>query len=94
VIPKQLVRGEFFVLTAVLTVVVYLFTTLTLGWSEITGTIVAVICGFVIRIACQTFGWEELEPWEPDGLADGEKTRTTLGTTLHIEINPADSLSK
>jgi uncharacterized membrane protein YeiH len=94
VIPKQLVRGEFFVLTAALTVVVYLVSTLMLGWSEITGTIVAVVFGFVLRIASQTFGWEELEPWEPDGLADGEKSRDTLQTTLHIEINPAEASNK
>jgi uncharacterized membrane protein YeiH len=94
VIPKQLVRGELWVLTATLTVVVYLVSTLMLGWSQITATIVAVVFGFVMRIAAQTFGWEELEPWEPDGLTDGEKARATLQNTLHIEINPTEASSK
>ena len=86
VVPKQLVRGEFFVLTAVGTGIIYLICAYLLGLSLIPATIVAVAVGFGFRIAAQTFGWEEWEPYEPENLKTGEKARKTLGEGLRDEL--------
>jgi uncharacterized membrane protein YeiH len=86
VIPKQLVRGEFFVLTAALTAALYLVTNEALGWSQVVATIVAVVFGFAFRLASQFLGWEEWEPWEPDNAP--EAPRHTLGKGLAAELRP------
>lgn len=93
VTPKQLVRGEFFVLTAVLTGVVYLVCAYAFGLSVIAATIIAFLFGFLFRLTAQTFGWEEWEPYEPAALKAGEKTRSTLGEGLRKEfdVNPPAS---
>ena len=88
VVPKQLVRGEFFVLTAALTAALYLICHEALGWSEVAATTLAVLFGFGFRLTSQTLGWEEWEPWEPDDLPAGEKTRKRLGEGLRAELSP------
>ncbi len=86
VVPKQLVRGEFFVSAAVLTVVAYLICNQVLGWSTIPATAVAFFVGFGFRLLSQVLGWEEWEPWEPEDLKEGEKTRKKLGEGLRSEF--------
>ena len=87
VIPKQLVRGEFFVGTAAMTAGLYLLCHGALGWSEIVSTAVAFVFGFGFRLTCQTLGWEEWEPWEPAEVSTPEKQRKTLGEGLRAEFN-------
>jgi uncharacterized membrane protein YeiH len=86
VVPKQLVRGEMFVLTAALTAILYLALHDGFGWSQVAATAVAVVFGFGFRLLAQTFGWEEWEPWEPPELMEGEKTRKTLAVGLLTEF--------
>ena len=87
VIPKQLVRGEFFVGTAVGTAFIYLVFRYAFGLDVIPSTAIAFLLGFGFRLAAQTFGWEEWEPWEPSGSEMGEKERKTLGDGLRDEFN-------
>jgi uncharacterized membrane protein YeiH len=87
VIPKQLVRGEFFVLAAALTGIAYLFCQEILGLAVIPSTIIAFFVGFSFRLASQALGWEEWEPWEPTELTTGERQRKTLGEGLHAEFD-------
>ena len=87
VVPKQLVRGEFFMLAAILTGTVYVILNAGMGVSVIVSTLIAFFVGFGFRLTCQTLGWEEWEPWEPPALAEGEKDRKTLGEGLHAELN-------
>lgn len=86
VIPKQLVRGEFFVLTAAMTAALYLVCHEAFGMSQVWATAIAVIFGFGFRITAQTLGWEEWEPWEPPELETGEKQRKKLGEGLRAEF--------
>jgi uncharacterized membrane protein YeiH len=88
VIPKQLVRGEFFVLAAGLTGIAYVVCNAALGWSVIVSTLIAFVVGFGFRLTCQALGWEEWEPWEPEDLTGGEKARKTLGEGLRAELGP------
>ncbi|MGZ3508628.1 MAG: trimeric intracellular cation channel family protein [Vulcanimicrobiaceae bacterium] len=88
VVPKQLVRGEFFVLAAVLTGIVYIICEEGMGLSVVTSTIVAFLFGFGFRLTAQALGWEEWEPWEPAELETGEKARKTLGAGLRAELEP------
>jgi uncharacterized membrane protein YeiH len=88
VVPKQLVRGEFFVLAAGLTGIAYVVCNAALGWSVIASTLIAFVVGFGFRLTCQALGWEEWEPWEPEELIAGEKTRKTLGEGLRAELGP------
>ena len=88
VIPKHFVRGEFFILTAVLTAILYLVLEYWLGLSVIASTAIAFLFGFIFRLAAQTFGWEEWEPWEPAQAEAGEKARKKLGEGLHEEFKP------
>ncbi|HEY2473716.1 MAG TPA: TRIC cation channel family protein [Candidatus Cybelea sp.] len=87
VVPKQLVRGEFFVLAAVLTGTAYVILNVQLGLSVIVSTIIAFFVGFGFRLTAQTLGWEEWEPWEPEPLTEGEKARKTLGEGLRAELD-------
>lgn len=64
--PKQLVRGEFFVLNPVLTAALFLICREAFGLSLVPATAVAVVFGFGFRLACLHFGWEEMEPSEPE----------------------------
>jgi uncharacterized membrane protein YeiH len=88
IIPKQLVRGEFFILAAALTGIAYVVCVAAFGLPVITSTAIAFVVGFGFRISAQTFGWEEWEPWEPGGLNAGEKARRTLGAGLEAEFTP------
>jgi uncharacterized membrane protein YeiH len=88
VIPKQLVRGEFFVTAAALTGIAYILCNQILGLSVIPSTAVAFFVGFGFRLLSQFLGWEEWEPWEPAPLTVGEKARKTLGEGLHAELGP------
>jgi uncharacterized membrane protein YeiH len=86
VVPKQLVRGEFFVTAAVLTGVVYLLCNQTIGLTVIPSTGIAFLAGFGFRLFSQAVGWEEWEPWEPEPLTQGEKLRKRLGQGLRGEF--------
>jgi uncharacterized membrane protein YeiH len=86
VVPKQLVRGEFFILAAVLTGVAYVVCERAFGLPVITATAIAFVVGFGFRLASQALGWEEWEPWEPADLRAGEKARHTLGEGLKAEF--------
>jgi uncharacterized membrane protein YeiH len=86
-VPKQFLRGELWVLNAVLTTIVYVLSH-ALGLSVIAATAVAVIFGLLFRLLAQFFGWEELEPWEPAALKEGEKPREKLGEALTEELEP------
>ncbi len=86
VVPKQLVRGEFFVTAAVLTGIAYVVCLQVFGLPIITSTAIAFVVGFGFRLASQALGWEEWEPWEPAELRAGEKARHTLGEGLEAEL--------
>jgi uncharacterized membrane protein YeiH len=86
VVPKQLVRGEFFVTAAALTGIVYLICNQTLGLSLLVSTGIAFLAGFGFRLLSQALGWEEWEPWEPAPLQQGQKQRKTLGEGLKAEF--------
>jgi uncharacterized membrane protein YeiH len=88
VVPKQLVRGEFFVTAAALTGVAYLLCNQVFQLDVIPSTAIAFFVGFGFRLLSQYLGWEEWEPWEPEPLTEGEKTRKTLGEGLHAEFKP------
>jgi uncharacterized membrane protein YeiH len=87
-VPKQLVRGEFFVLTAALTATLYLVCLDVFHLDTVPATIVAVLFGFGFRLTAQTLGWEEWEPFEPVESTTGEKPRKTLGEGLAAERHP------
>ncbi|MFY9719672.1 MAG: TRIC cation channel family protein [Candidatus Cybelea sp.] len=87
VIPKQLVRGEFFVTAAALTGIAYVICAPMLGLSTIASSAIAFFVGFGFRLLSQFLGWEEWEPWEPPALETGEKARDTLGVALQAEFD-------
>lgn len=87
VVPKQLVRGEFFVTAAGLTAIAYLICDQVFGMGVIPSTAIAFFVGFAFRLLSQYFGWEEWEPWEPAPLTEGEKQRKTLGEGLQAEFD-------
>ncbi|MGB6061219.1 MAG: TRIC cation channel family protein [Candidatus Aquilonibacter sp.] len=64
-IPKQLVRGGFFVFTAAATALLYVILRFTLGIDIVISTAIAVLCGFAFRMLSLHLGWEEWEPSEP-----------------------------
>jgi uncharacterized membrane protein YeiH len=88
VVPKQLVRGEFFVSAAALTGIAYVVCDQALGLPIVTSTAIAFLVGFGFRLLSQFLGWEEWEPWEPAELDAGEKARKTLGAGLEAELDP------
>ncbi len=88
VVPKQLVRGEFFVTAAALTGITYCLCVAVFGLPVITSTAIAFVVGFGFRLTSQALGWEEWEPWEPAELHAGEKVRHTLGEGLKAELEP------
>jgi uncharacterized membrane protein YeiH len=91
VIPQQLVRGGFFVLTAVLTAALYLVCKEAIGLSLIVSTAIAFVFGFGFRLTSQALGWEEWEPWEPAELKTGEKAQKTLVEGLQAEFESKSS---
>jgi uncharacterized membrane protein YeiH len=88
-VPKQLVRGEFFVGTAALTAILYLVCRYAFGLDITVSTVIAAVFGFGFRLASQFFTWEEFEPWEPQEVQAGEKARHGLGLDLHSEFEEA-----
>lgn len=86
VVPKQLVRGEFFVTAAALTGIAYIVCNEALAMSTLPSTAVAFFVGFGFRLLSQVLGWEEWEPWEPAPVTAGEKPRKTLGEGLRAEF--------
>jgi uncharacterized membrane protein YeiH len=89
VIPKQLVRGEFFMTAAALTGIAYVICD-QVGLPVVASTAIAFFMGFGFRLLSQYLGWEEWEPWEPVPLTGGEKARKTLGEGLQAEFVPKD----
>ena len=87
VVPKQLVRGEFFVTAAVLTGIAYLVCNQSFGLDVIPSTVIAFLVGFGFRLTSQALGWEEWEPWEPESSRAGEKARKRLGAGLAAEFD-------
>jgi len=65
-IPKQLVRGEFFIGTAAMTAILYIILRFGLGIDIVISTAIAVLFGFGFRLLSMYQGWEEWEPSEPD----------------------------
>jgi uncharacterized membrane protein YeiH len=88
VVPKQLVRGEFFVTAAILTGIAYILCNQTFGLSVILSTAIAFFVGFGFRLMSQVLGWEEWEPWEPPEVSTSEKQRKKLGEGLRAEFDP------
>jgi uncharacterized membrane protein YeiH len=86
VVPKQLVRGEFFVAAAGLTAIAYVICA-QLDLPVLVSTAIAFFVGFGFRLLSQFLGWEEWEPWEPAPLTEGEKERKTLGQGLRAEVD-------
>jgi uncharacterized membrane protein YeiH len=89
VVPKQLVRGEFFVLNPILTACVYILVHVAAGLDVIASTAIAVVFGFSFRLLAQFRGWEEWEPTEPAQTGVGEKARSVLGDDLAAEFKGA-----
>lgn len=85
-VPKQLVRGEFFVTAAALTGISYLVCDQMFGLPVIALTAIAFFIGFGFRLLSQYLGWEEWEPWEPASVVQMQKKRETLGEGLHAEL--------
>jgi uncharacterized membrane protein YeiH len=90
VVPKQLVRGEFFVLAAILTGIAYVTCSQVIGLPVISSTAIAFVVGFGFRLTSQALGWEEWEPWAPAPLTEGEKERKRLGEGLQAEFKHDD----
>jgi uncharacterized membrane protein YeiH len=91
VVPKQLVRGEFFVTAAALTGVAYLVCSEYFGLEVITSTGIAFVVGFGFRLLSQALGWEEWEPWEPAVAQTPQKARERLGQGLRTEFDDKDA---
>jgi uncharacterized membrane protein YeiH len=87
--PKHLVRGEWFVGTAVLTSVVYIVCHY-LGLTVWPATLIAVAVGFSFRLLALFRAWEEPEPLEPAELLAGEATRRPLGAAIREERSGHD----
>lgn len=85
VTPKHFVRGEWFVGTAVLASVLYIIFS-GMGLAIWPATILTFVIAFAFRIAAVSFGWEEPEPWEPEGVQKGERPRKSLGEAIHEEF--------
>lgn len=87
VVPKQLVRGEFFVTAAALTGIAYVICDQAYGLPVVASTAIAFVVGFGFRLLSQFLGWEEWEPWEPSDLKTAEGARETLGAALKDEFH-------
>jgi uncharacterized membrane protein YeiH len=85
VTPKQFVRGEWFVGTAVLASVLYIIFSY-IGLAIWPATLLTVVIAFAFRLAAQSLRWEEPEPWEPAAVQKGEAPRKSLGEAIHEEF--------
>ncbi len=93
VTPKQFVRGEWFVGTAVLTSFIYYLCYLA-GLSIWPATLISFAAGFVFRIAAQSKLWEEPEPWEPGDSNQAQKPMKVPTGDIHSAIpNRGDATS-
>jgi uncharacterized membrane protein YeiH len=80
--PKQFVRGEWFVVTAILTGLIYIACT-ALGLGFWAATLIAFAIGFVFRVLALYRGWEEPLPKSPKGTRIHSDSRPLLGRKLH-----------
>jgi uncharacterized membrane protein YeiH len=81
VTPKQFIRGEYFVTTAILTGVVWMLC-IVADASTWVAAIVAFAVGFTFRVVALYQGWEEPIPKEPAGALVHEDGRPLLGRKL------------
>jgi uncharacterized membrane protein YeiH len=81
VTPKQVIRGEYFVTTAILTGVVWMLC-IVADASTWVAAIVAFAVGFTFRVVALYRGWEEPIPKEPAGALVHEDGRPLLGRKL------------
>ena len=89
VVPKQLVRGEFFVTAAILTGIAYVVCNAGLGLSVISSTADRVLRR--LRIPADVAGARAGKSGSRGSrrrLAEGEKARKTLGEGLRAEFDP------
>ena len=80
--PKQFVRGEWFVVTAILTGLIYIACA-ALGLDFVTSTLIAFAIGFTFRVVALYRGWEEPLPRSPKGTRIHSDARPLLGRKLH-----------
>ena len=81
VTPKQFIRGEYFVTTAILTGVVWMLCIVADAGTWV-AAIVAFAVGFTFRVVALYRGWEEPIPKEPVGALVHEDGRPLLGRKL------------
>jgi uncharacterized membrane protein YeiH len=81
VTPKQFIRGEWFVATAVLTGVVWILADQA-GAGPYLSAGIAFVVGFVVRMAALFYGWEEPLASEPRGVVVHGEGRPLLGRKL------------
>lgn len=82
VTPKQFIKGEYFVTTAVLTGSVWILCDWA-GAGTWLSAIVAFSVGFTFRVVALYRGWEERLPVEPAGAMVHDDGRPLLGRKLH-----------
>jgi uncharacterized membrane protein YeiH len=82
--PKQFLRGEWFVGTAILSSIVYIICA-EQGLSIWPATLIAAAVGIGFRLLALTKLWEEPEPWEPAEERAAEPARVSLGEELKKE---------
>jgi uncharacterized membrane protein YeiH len=91
---KQLVQGEWFIGTAVLTSLTFFilrvgaFAGFGLALGFVPATLVAFGIGFGFRMAAIWFGWEEPMPKVPDFLLKGQPKRETLKEKMQPDWEP------
>lgn len=90
VTPKQFVRGEWFVGTAVLASTVYVICDAALNLSIWPATLIAFTVAFLFRYTAMLRHWEEPEPWMPSELRAGEKETPRIQDQLRKEFGTGD----
>jgi uncharacterized membrane protein YeiH len=85
VTPKQFVRGEWFVGTAVLASLLYILFDL-MGLDIWPATLLTVALAFGFRRAALRFRWEEPEPWEPDAAHQSQAPRKAPAHNIQEEL--------
>jgi uncharacterized membrane protein YeiH len=88
VTPKQFLRGEWFVGTAVLVSFVYVACAAWLHWGLVPATLASFAVGFVFRYTALLRHWEEPEPATP---GPAETPRPRIQHELHEEFGPGGS---
>ncbi|TAH50418.1 MAG: hypothetical protein EYC68_14115 [Chloroflexota bacterium] len=88
--PKHFVKGEWFVGTAVLASILYVFL-YWLGLSLWPATLITFAIAFSFRLLAQFRGWEEPEPRDtPEEMLADEKPRLKLGEAIQEELHPEE----